>query len=83
MSQMVVSADGLVADPLFPSLKAHLVESTGLTYYTDKDVDLAHRVRRRLSIVGAPDCASYLKTLRDPLRGPSELDELIAEVTIG
>jgi chemotaxis protein methyltransferase CheR len=83
VSPAAVSGDGLVADPLFPSLKAHLVESTGLTYYTDKDVDLAHRVRRRLSIVGAPDCASYLEILRDPLRGPSELDELIAEVTIG
>jgi chemotaxis protein methyltransferase CheR len=80
---MVISGDGLIADPLFPSLKAHLVESTGLTYYTDKDVDLARRVRRRLSIVGAPDCASYLRILRDPVRGAAELDSLIEEVTIG
>ena len=80
---MAVSGDGLVADPLYPRLKAHLVESTGLTYYTDKDVDLARRVGRRLSIVGAPNCASYLEILRDPLRGPSELDSLIEEVTIG
>jgi chemotaxis protein methyltransferase CheR len=80
---MVVSGDGLTADPLFPSLKAHLVESTGLTYYADKDVDLALRVRRRLSIVGAPDCASYLDILHDPVRGAAELDSLIEEVTIG
>jgi chemotaxis protein methyltransferase CheR len=80
---MVVSCDGLVADPLFPRLKAHLVESTGLTYYADKDIDLARRVRRRLSIVGAPDCASYLDILCDPLRGDFELDSLIEEVTIG
>src|SRR6202023_2954062 len=80
---MVVSGDGLIADPHFPSLKAHLVESTGLTYYADKDVDLARRVRRRLSIVGAPDCASYLHILHDPLRGAAELDSLIEEVTIG
>jgi chemotaxis protein methyltransferase CheR len=80
---MVVSGDGLVADPLFPRLKAHLVESTGLNYYADKDVDLARRVRRRLSIVGAPDCSSYLDILCDPLRGASELDSLIEVVTIG
>ena len=68
---------------LYSHLKERLVESTGLTYYTDKDVDLARRIARRLSIIGAPDCASYLDILRDPLRGPSELDALIAEVTIG
>ena len=34
-------------------------------------------------MIGAHDCASYLDLLRDPFRGPSELDELIAEVTIG
>jgi chemotaxis protein methyltransferase CheR len=75
--------DALITDPLYPRLKEHLVESTGLTYYTDKDADLARRVGRRLSILGAPDCASYLDILRDPVRGPSELDALIAEVTIG
>ena len=83
MNPTVVSGDRLVADPLFPRLKAFVLESTGLTYYTDKDVDLARRVTRRLSMVGAPDCASYLDILRDPLRGPSELDLLIEEVTIG
>src|SRR2546428_13308262 len=34
-------------------------------------------------IMGARDCAAYLDILRDPLRGPSELDALIVEVTIG
>jgi len=77
------SPDALVDDPLYSRLKERLVESTGLTYYTDKDVDLARRIARRLSIIGAPDCAGYLDILRDPLRGPSELDALIAEVTIG
>jgi chemotaxis protein methyltransferase CheR len=75
--------DALIMDPLYPRLKEHLVESTGMAYYTDKDVDLARRVGRRLSTLGAPDCACYLAILRDPLRGPSELDALIAEVTIG
>src|SRR6266404_3668794 len=54
-----------------------------MTYYADKDADLARRVGRRLSSTGAPDCSTYLDILRDPLRGARELDELIAEVTIG
>jgi chemotaxis protein methyltransferase CheR len=83
VSSTAPSPEGLVNDPLYPRLKEHLVESTGLTYYTDKDIDLARRVGRRLSMMGVPDCGSYLDILHDPLRGPSELDALIAEVTIG
>ena len=75
--------DTVLRDPLFPRLKAHLVESTGLAYYADKDHDLARRVARRLATAGISNCASYFELLRDPLRGPAELDELIAEITIG
>jgi chemotaxis protein methyltransferase CheR len=75
--------DPLVGDPFYARLKEHLVESTGLAYYADKDADLARRVGRRLTSVGVQDCASYLEILRDPLRGPPELDSLIAEITIG
>ena len=57
--------DSLITDPLYSRLKEHLVESTGLTYYSDKDVDLARRVGRRLLIMGARDCAAYLDILRD------------------
>jgi chemotaxis protein methyltransferase CheR len=77
------SHEGLIGDPLFPQLKDHLIELTGLTYYLDKDVDLARRLGNRVSITGLRDCAAYLSILRDPLRGPSELDALIAELTIG
>jgi len=73
----------LIGDPLYPELKEQLIQSTGLAYYLDKDVDLARRVGRRLSTTGVLDCASYLSVLRDPLKGPSELDALIAEITIG
>lgn len=83
MSSILPSPDLLVADPFYPRLKEHLVESTGLNYYIDKDVDLARRVGRRLSIMGVHDCAAYLQILRDPLRGPSEMDALIVEITIG
>jgi chemotaxis protein methyltransferase CheR len=75
--------DPLLADPDYPRLKQRLVASTGLAYYTDKDADLARRVGRRLDSLNLRDCASYLKILQDPVGGASELDALIAEITIG
>ena len=76
-------ADELLNDPLYPHLKEHLIESTGLAYYSDKDGDLARRLRRRLADFGFQSCAPYLEILRDPDRGPSEMDALIEEITIG
>lgn len=75
--------DELVSDPSYGRLKEYLIESTGLAYYANKDADLARRIRRRLSDFGLRDCASYLEQLRDPGRGPAEMDALIAEITIG
>lgn len=83
MSVPLPSSEALVADPLFPALKERVVGSTGLAYYKDRDTDFAHRIRRRLSSVGATDCTAYLDILGDPHRGPPELDALIAEITIG
>ena len=76
-------SDELLGDPLYPRLKEHLIECTGLSYYADKDSDLARRIRRRLEALGFRDCVSYLDLLRDPVRGASEMDALIEEVTIG
>ena len=73
----------LLKDPLYSRLKEYLIGSTGLVYYADKDTDLARRILRRLSNLARQDCASYLELLRDPSRGPSEMDALIAEITIG
>jgi chemotaxis protein methyltransferase CheR len=73
----------LVRDPLYPRLKEHVVRSTGLAYYEDKDTQFAERISGRLSCLGLRDCASYLNRLCDPLHGPSELDALIAGITIG
>jgi chemotaxis protein methyltransferase CheR len=80
---VTVSPDALIGDPQYPQLKEHLIKSTGLAYYADKDVDLARRLGRRFSIAEVQDCRAYLTILRDPLKGPSELDDLIAEITIG
>jgi hypothetical protein len=51
--------DVLIIDPLYPRLKEHLVQSTGLSYYADKDVDLARRVGRRLAVIGAPPTSIF------------------------
>jgi chemotaxis protein methyltransferase CheR len=75
--------DSLVLDPCYPRLKDHLIESTGLAYYSDKDADLAGRIRRRFSKIGLHDCNSYLDFLTNGEKGQTELDELIAELTIG
>jgi len=75
--------EALVADPRYPRLKEHVVASTGLAYYSDKDADLARRVCNRLVATDVGDCGSYLDLLYDPARGPGELDALIAEITIG
>jgi chemotaxis protein methyltransferase CheR len=78
-----MSPEALLGDPQYPRLKAFVLESTGLAYYSDKDADLALRVGHRLATTGARDCGSYLDILRDSAHGPSELDALIAEITIG
>jgi chemotaxis protein methyltransferase CheR len=75
--------DELISDPLYPRLKQHVVGSTGLAYYEDKDTELAHRIGGRLASLGLRDCNDYLNRLCEPLRGPAELDALIAAITIG
>jgi chemotaxis protein methyltransferase CheR len=77
------ASDELICDPLYPRLKQHVVESTGLAYYEDKDTDLAQRIGGRLACLGLRDCNDYLNMLSEPLRGPAELDALIAAITIG
>jgi hypothetical protein len=48
----VVIPDALLSDPFYPRLKEHLVESTGLAYYHDKDADFARRIGHRLESLG-------------------------------
>jgi chemotaxis protein methyltransferase CheR len=76
-------SENLTADPLYYSLKAYLIEASGMSYYADKDEDLSGRIQRRLQALGLNDCAAYLGVLRDPIKGRAELDEIIAQVTIG
>jgi chemotaxis protein methyltransferase CheR len=70
-------------DPDFSSLKEHLIASTGLAYYADKDTDLADRIRPRLSHLAMNDCGAYLALLRNREAGESERHLLINQLTIG
>lgn len=80
---MTAGPVSLVADPDYGRLKDHLIQSTGLAYYSDKDGDLAGRISRRLEILGLRNCASYLEILHHPAEGERELDALAVELTIG
>jgi chemotaxis protein methyltransferase CheR len=75
--------DELICDPLYARLKQHVLGSTGLAYYEDKDTELAHRIGSRLTCLGLRDCGGYLNLLSEPVRGAAELDALIAAITIG
>jgi chemotaxis protein methyltransferase CheR len=83
MGSPTMLPDALLSDPCYFRLKGYLVEATGLAYYEDKDADFARRIGCRLANLRLRDCASYFDMLRDPERGPAELDALIAEITIG
>jgi chemotaxis protein methyltransferase CheR len=75
--------ESLLLDPGYGRLKDHVIKSTGLAYYSNKDSDLAARIGRRLAKACLHDCNSYLDVLTSSETGEAELDELIAELTIG
>jgi chemotaxis protein methyltransferase CheR len=79
----VTALFSFLSDPDFGRLKEHLIRSTGLAYYADKDQELAERIGRRLAALDIRNCGSYLDTLHDPARGEAELDALAIELTIG
>ena len=83
MSAAALVGHALSADSNYPRLKEYLIATTGLAYYTDKDNQLAGHVAKRIALLGLADCAAYLRLLEaDELDG-SELDTLIAVLTIG
>ncbi len=83
MSSPALRAPALMSDPGYRSLKQYLVESTGLAFYQDKDVDLAEKIAKRLSAIRQAGCVDYLNLLRAGPSGDIELDELINDLTIG
>ncbi|MEA3209785.1 MAG: chemotaxis protein methyltransferase CheR [Chthoniobacter sp.] len=83
MSLLPPGAHALSADPHFPRLKDYLIANTGLAYYIDKDEQLATHVAKRIAGLRLPDCASYLRLLQSDEIDGTELDKLIATLTIG
>ncbi len=77
------AASPLISDAGFPLLKEYVIAQTGLSYYADKDGDLARCLAPHLAARGLNDCVSYLTLLRDPAGGAAELDDLIKDLTIG
>jgi chemotaxis protein methyltransferase CheR len=73
----------LSRDPAFRRLKEHLIASTGLAFYADRDTTLADLIAGRLSDLGLRDCSSYAQFLADDKVGSVEMDVLIAQLTIG
>lgn len=71
------------ADPHYLRLKEHLIATTGLAYYRDRDDDLCSCTGRRLAELDLPDYASYMGLICDGEAGARELDKLIAQLTIG
>src|SRR5262245_26353822 len=70
-------------DPDFRALKHHVIESTGLAYYADKDEELAARIGPRISQLALDGCGAYLTLLKNHEAGESERHLLINQLTIG
>lgn len=73
----------LRSDPAYAGLKEFIIQTTGLSYYLDKDADLIARLERRMLTANCSGADSYRTLLGDPTRGPFEVDALVAELTIG
>ena len=70
-------------DPGYSQLKDHLIESTGLAFYADRDEPLTTLVAERLAVLGLRSCSSYAEFLAYGETGCAEMDVLIAQLTIG
>jgi chemotaxis protein methyltransferase CheR len=77
------SVPGMEGDPSYDQLKRHIIDSTGLAYYLDKDVELVAQLGRRMAALGIADCGTYLSLLHDGHAGESEHDALAEGLTIG
>jgi chemotaxis protein methyltransferase CheR len=77
-----MNTTAILADAHFPELKRYVLGQTGLSYYADKNDDLAARLARRLEARHALDCDHYLRMLMGTA-GAREMECLVGELTIG
>lgn len=73
----------VVNDPAYGQLKQYIIDTTGLAYYSNKDVEFAAQITRRLTATRFDGCQSYLDYLLDGHSGELELGTLTASLTIG
>lgn len=83
MTQAVLHPEEMLDDPFFERLKAHVIEVTGLAYYATQDAELARHLSERLADLNLSTCGDYWILLHDGKAGETELDRLIAQLTIG
>jgi chemotaxis protein methyltransferase CheR len=72
-----MNVHAILTDSAYAQLKRYILNQTGLSYYEDKDEDLAARIGRRFA---HHNCTSYLHLLQT---SEKELEALIGELTIG
>jgi len=70
-------------DCSFRELKRLVIETTGLSYYADKDEDLCGRIQRRLAALGGCTWSAYLQLLQNQETARVEWDHLVEELTVG
>jgi chemotaxis protein methyltransferase CheR len=70
-------------DPAYSRLKEHLIASTGLSFYADRDHELTEMIGQRLADLRLRDCSSYADLLAAGAGGEAEMDVLIGKLTIG
>lgn len=82
MSKRAAKENDLLQDPGFSEMKRLVIAKTGLSYYEDKDAELARILVARMKACRQDNCASYAALL-ERAEGKAEQDELISELTIG
>ena len=70
-------------DPAYSRLKDHLIESTGLAFYAERDETMTALIGGRLSELGLRDCSDYAQFLAGGVAGSAEMEALVAQLTIG
>ena len=83
MSEQALFSEGRANDLGYGNLKDYLVEVTGLAFYREKDRELAEKVGKRLDALHLTSYSAYLTLLKAGTEGGTELDELVADLTIG
>jgi chemotaxis protein methyltransferase CheR len=72
-----------LSDAAYNKLKDHLIQTTGMAFYADRDKLLTDVIGVRLSDLGLHDCFSYGEFLADGEAGIAEMEVLITKLTIG